>query len=169
MWQFLCGLADRSEDARVVGLHSILQLDSSVAELANLPLGWRAWRAARGESWSRCKEPRLVSAQEYRATAVSRMLDITGREDDVHPEGVIDFDSYLAAIPDGDLNGARLIGDAPPELVYLGGDGRFTHVLYRCTTPNVFLVVIIQHHPDDVFGHFLLDLNAEYGLEPGAH
>jgi hypothetical protein len=53
MWQFLCGATNETEDARIVGLRSIRELDPSVAELADLPLGWRAWRSAPGELWHR--------------------------------------------------------------------------------------------------------------------
>jgi hypothetical protein len=40
----------------VVGLGSIVELDPSVCELADLPLGWRAWRSSKTEPWRR--EPR---------------------------------------------------------------------------------------------------------------
>ena len=52
-WQFLCGTTNDSSDARVVGLNTVLQLDPSLAELADLPPGWRAWRDAPGEPWRR--------------------------------------------------------------------------------------------------------------------
>src|SRR5256885_9210728 len=64
-WQFLCGDATEPPEARVVRLGSILEMDSSLAELADLPLGWRAWRSAGGESWRRAKNPRLLSAAEF--------------------------------------------------------------------------------------------------------
>jgi hypothetical protein len=52
-WQFL-GASDASEeDAMVVGLRKMVRLDPSVRELADLPLGWRAWRSSRGEPWQR--------------------------------------------------------------------------------------------------------------------
>lgn len=53
MWQFLCGTTNAPGNARVVSLHSIVDLDASVAELADLPLGWRASRLAPGDSWHR--------------------------------------------------------------------------------------------------------------------
>lgn len=163
-WQFLCGEAHELEEARVVSLRSILEIIPNVAELADLPPGWRAWRAEVGESWQRSKKPRLLSEAEFRSTLRAGMLDITSREDDVYPEGVIDIETYLAAIHKDDLQGMTLIPAAPPANVYLSGDGRFTHVLYRCDRSNVYLVVVIQMDPDDVFGHYVLDLGAEYGI-----
>jgi hypothetical protein len=37
----------------IVGLGSILKRDASVAELADLPLGWRAWREGPQAPWQR--------------------------------------------------------------------------------------------------------------------
>ena len=164
-WQFLCGDPGEASDVRVVGLGSIIQLDASIGELADLPLGWRAWRSAHGEPWRWAKNPRLLTEEEFRATFRERMLDITGREDDVYPDGVIDIEPYVEAIADSDLKGVGLIPGAPPTNVYLAGDGRYTHVLYRCNRSNVYLVVVVSMKPDDVYGHYVLDLGKEYGLD----
>lgn len=43
----------READALIVGLAKIVALDESVAELADLPLGWCAWRSAEGAPWQR--------------------------------------------------------------------------------------------------------------------
>jgi hypothetical protein len=52
-WQFLSGEPVREEDARVVALHRIWTLDPSVAELADLPLGWAASRTTPAAPWRR--------------------------------------------------------------------------------------------------------------------
>jgi hypothetical protein len=54
-WQFLDGGDVDDEDAMVVGLGTILRFDATVGELADLPLGWYAWRSAVGEQWQRLK------------------------------------------------------------------------------------------------------------------
>jgi hypothetical protein len=43
------------EDASVVSLQEILDLDPSVALLADLPLGWRAWRSSKEAAWQRAE------------------------------------------------------------------------------------------------------------------
>ena len=106
---------------------------------------------------------RLLSESEYRATFVPPMLEITSREDDVYTEGVIDVEPYVAAIPESDLDGMRLLPDAPPAAVYLSGDGRFNHILYPCNRSNVYLVIIVKIRPDDVVGHYVLALGKECG------
>ena len=52
-WQFLCGKTNNVKDARVIGLDCAVRLDPSLAQLADLPLGWHAWRGAPDEPWSR--------------------------------------------------------------------------------------------------------------------
>ncbi len=58
-WQFLEWDTPKEEDAMVVALGEIVALDPSVTELAELPLGWRAFRRGVGELWV-C-EPNLGS------------------------------------------------------------------------------------------------------------
>ncbi len=42
-------------DAIVVSLRNIVQLDESVEDLADLPLGWHAWRDSKAAPWQRAK------------------------------------------------------------------------------------------------------------------
>jgi hypothetical protein len=51
-WQFLGGTVDEAS-AAVVGLGKIVARDPSVAELHDLPLGWRAWRPDARSAWRR--------------------------------------------------------------------------------------------------------------------
>ena len=52
-WQFLHGGEMEAADGLVAGPGETIDRDPSLAELANLPLGWRAWREARGAPWQR--------------------------------------------------------------------------------------------------------------------
>jgi hypothetical protein len=60
-WQFLTGGAFNMADAMVVALKEIVQLDSSVSELSDLPLGWQASRASPKHAWIR-SEPANTDA-----------------------------------------------------------------------------------------------------------
>ncbi len=54
-WQFL-GTAELStDDAAVVSLENIVDLDPSVEKLTDLPLGWQAWRDTSDGIWHRQK------------------------------------------------------------------------------------------------------------------
>jgi hypothetical protein len=50
-WQFLDGGQVFEEDGEVVLLGEIAQLDPSVLELAELPVGWHAWRPSVDQPW----------------------------------------------------------------------------------------------------------------------
>lgn len=52
-WQFLTGGTFTMADGVLVALKTIIALDSSLLELADLPVGWQAVRAAKGQPWSR--------------------------------------------------------------------------------------------------------------------
>jgi hypothetical protein len=54
-WQFLGWGDAKPEDAKVVALRTIVRLDPSVQEVADLPLGWHAWRKGPNEPWQRGK------------------------------------------------------------------------------------------------------------------
>jgi hypothetical protein len=56
-WQFLWGGAVTKEDIKILCLDCMLLLDPSIAELAALPRGWRAERAALGQPWTRSLSP----------------------------------------------------------------------------------------------------------------
>jgi hypothetical protein len=57
-WQFLPNLdvGLDSESAMLVSLKSIVEIDSSVQQIASLPPGWCAWRAAKGLPWTKRKQ-----------------------------------------------------------------------------------------------------------------
>jgi hypothetical protein len=53
MWQFLTGGPVEMADAMIVCLSNVYRRDPSIGELADLPMGWQAWRSAAGEPWQR--------------------------------------------------------------------------------------------------------------------
>ena len=52
-WEFLTVEAFDMADVIVVGLEEIVQMDSSVLQLSDLPLGWQALRASTNHIWVR--------------------------------------------------------------------------------------------------------------------
>jgi hypothetical protein len=54
-WQFLCGKSNHTEDARIVSLGCIFERDPTLAAVADLPEGWRAYRRGKGAAWRREK------------------------------------------------------------------------------------------------------------------
>ncbi|MBY0397280.1 MAG: hypothetical protein K2X91_12560 [Thermoleophilia bacterium] len=52
-WQFLTGGVVDVADGLVVSLAGMVARDRSLADLADLPRGWRAWRSGPGAPWQR--------------------------------------------------------------------------------------------------------------------
>ncbi len=52
-WQFLPGTEVSEQDAMVLLLSEIVDLDETIRELADLPLGWIAERQSRHSEWRR--------------------------------------------------------------------------------------------------------------------
>jgi hypothetical protein len=51
------------------------------------------------------------------------------------------------------------------EQVYLNGDRSFYHILIDYGQHNRFLVIVVDCNRESIRGHYLLDLNEEYGLD----
>ena len=57
-WQFYGNEAEVDQDELIlVGLVEIVELDETVEQLADLPLGWHAWRDTKTSPWKRGKMP----------------------------------------------------------------------------------------------------------------
>lgn len=56
-WQFLCGTTNATADGQIVRLGTILQHDPTLAEVADLPVGWEACREEVGGAWHRERKP----------------------------------------------------------------------------------------------------------------
>ncbi|AIP33011.1 hypothetical protein DR64_537 [Paraburkholderia xenovorans LB400] len=56
-WQFHTSAQEppTEGEAALVSLESIMKIDGTIAELADLPLGWHAWRKSKSEPWQRAK------------------------------------------------------------------------------------------------------------------
>ncbi|MEM7227830.1 MAG: hypothetical protein AAF432_03350 [Planctomycetota bacterium] len=52
-WQFHPQSGTPSSDMALVTLRQVFDLDGSIGQLADLPLGWRAWRQSPDAAWIR--------------------------------------------------------------------------------------------------------------------
>jgi hypothetical protein len=53
MWQFLDGIDNDENGAAIISLQEMVNIDNSVEEVADLPLGWVAWRDDSQPLWNR--------------------------------------------------------------------------------------------------------------------
>ena len=54
-WQLLCGATTNKKDRLIVCLGCAFEKDRSIGEVADLPLGWKAWRTSRDSPWERAE------------------------------------------------------------------------------------------------------------------
>jgi hypothetical protein len=52
-WQILCGTTNEPADGRMACLGCMVQQDPSLQALADLPVGWMAWRESATAPWQR--------------------------------------------------------------------------------------------------------------------
>ena len=50
-WEFSCGTTDKPKDAREILLGEVLEYDERVAQVADLPVAWRAYRDGVDSPW----------------------------------------------------------------------------------------------------------------------
>lgn len=60
-WAFTHGTSDNRDDYRVVHMGELLEIDSTIGSIADLPPGWSAWRDIPGDDWERTEE----DSEEY--------------------------------------------------------------------------------------------------------
>lgn len=56
-WQFLDATTDEPGEALLVCMACIYEGDQSLEQIADLPLGWSAWRQEVGGTWERAENP----------------------------------------------------------------------------------------------------------------
>src|ERR1700682_1433983 len=102
----------------------------------------------------------LLTERDYKSTMTGPMTLVNPDDVDFRP---VPLGSNTDAIPPGDLKGYDF-SERDTHAVYRDPTGRYVHVLVAATAPNVFLVIVVDEPAQAVHGHFLLDLNKEYGL-----
>ena len=68
------------------------------------------------------------------------------------------FDKYI------NNNLSKELGNIHIDYVYDAKDKSFRHVVFSTKLKNVHYVVVINLRNKKIFGHYILDLNKEYGL-----
>jgi hypothetical protein len=93
----------------------------------------------------------------------------------VEPMRRLEAEETYKPVRIGEYVGECIAGFDPPlsrehleiEHVYLNGDRSFYHVLIHYGRQNEFLVIVVDCSREAVHGHYLLDVNREYGLRAG--
>lgn len=103
--------------------------------------------------------PNLLTEAAFEATTEGKMSNVTGR-----PGGCTDIWPYVKKVQQSvDLPQSVVEGQLVQD-VYRSQFDHCDHVLIPTGRQNVFLVVVVDRVHGSVYGHCVLDLNAEYDL-----
>jgi hypothetical protein len=108
---------------------------------------------------------RRLEDADFEALCRAGVVDVTGQEGDVSPEGVIDIEPYISAVPPSDLKGLRTLDGLLVELVVRTSGKPYDLVHVMTNKKNVYLVIAVDVEAGSVFGHYMLNLNQKYGFE----
>ncbi|WP_009959420.1 hypothetical protein [Verrucomicrobium spinosum] len=100
-----------------------------------------------------------LTESEFRATFAGSMQRVA-----LDAEPPVPFWDYFDAIPTAHFAGHDCsVGSV--SHAWTDATGRFQHVLVNTNDKNVFIVIVLDLRESSVFGHRLLNLNLQYGLE----
>ena len=163
-WQFLDGEHVFEEDGVTVLLGEMVQFDPSLLELADLPAGWYAWRAAPDQPWQRDQgEPAGTtdppSFDRDSATAASRNIEIKSYAYDIEclretleamsdtAVEVFKQEDVFFSVATGRLK-LRILGDGRGELIHYDrpdiGGPRVSHYLIAPPSAPETLMTILS-------------------------
>jgi predicted adenylyl cyclase CyaB len=133
-WQFLDGEHVFEDDGTVVYLGEMVQFDPSLEALADLPVGWCAWRSAPDQPWQRAEgepanSPSPTEAGLHTAPVPATNIEIKARV--VDPDRlrsavaamsdteveVLEQEDIFFAVPEGRLK-LRILGEHHGELIH---------------------------------------------------
>ncbi|MGC8640860.1 MAG: class IV adenylate cyclase [Isosphaeraceae bacterium] len=160
-WQFLDGEHVFEDDGVAVGLGEIVQFDPSLEELADLPVGWYAWRTAVGQAWQRAEGDAPGASETGSSTLESaatnieikahvpsfeRVREAAQAASQTEVEVLDQEDIYYAA-PSGRLK-LRILGESSGELIHYhrpdAAEPRASHYRIAPTTAPRVLEAILN-------------------------
>ena len=99
-----------------------------------------------------------ITEDDFKATMTPKLHNVQESVTDV-----LGIWPYVYSVPSNDLEG-DVIYEPFVDGVYRTEDEHFDHVMVMTKTKNVYLAVIVDLACGSFHGHWLLDLNREYGL-----
>ena len=101
----------------------------------------------------------LLSEDEYKSTMTPKMVNVTETA-----EPTVDIWEYVEKLTVENVVSKYVLENGLVEKVYRNQTDTFDHVLLPTPKDNCFVLLIIDLVAEKVKGHYLLDLNAEYGI-----
>jgi hypothetical protein len=102
---------------------------------------------------------RQLTKAEYMNTMTGSMLDVT---DSANP--LTNIWDYVSKLVEETIVMKYVLDNNIIEKVYRNPAKSFDHVLLPTGNENIFIVIIVDLYNPSIYGHYMLDLNKEYGL-----
>ena len=90
---------------------------------------------------------------------MDRMTDITEE-----CEPIVDIWGYAGELNRQNLLSEHMFENRFVEAVYRNYDNSYHHVMLFGQEKNVYIVIVVDVKRHSIMGHYLLDINKEYGL-----
>jgi hypothetical protein len=100
-----------------------------------------------------------LTQEQFKHTLWDRMVDIT---DSAEP--VLDIWPYVRQLNEQGIVAESIFSGELVEHVYRTDTSTFDHVLLSGFRSNEYVVIVIDLNNCKITGHYILDLNFEYGL-----
>lgn len=167
-WQFLCGHDGHDEsNAKIISLKQATEIDNTINDLYEMPLGVGADRKSTNDKWEPYKLPAdipeitttLLTEKEFKLTFTANMNDVTRTA-----EPIVDIWPYVEQLTADKIVDQQTFDNALVEKVYRNQTNTFDQILLPTPDKNVFIVILVDLIKKNIKGHYRLDLNIEYDL-----
>ncbi|WP_207534887.1 hypothetical protein [Desertivirga arenae] len=101
-----------------------------------------------------------LSQEEFQQTFGISMVDVTGTA-----EPATDIWPYVEVLKDDGVVQDFVYAQGLVKTVYRNLENMYDHVLLPTEYMNKFIVIVVDLVARDIKGHFILDLEREYGLK----
>jgi len=100
-----------------------------------------------------------LTEHQFKSTFGNRMIDVTESA-----EPVLDIWPYVRQLNEQNVVSDHVLNGELVEHVYRTDTSTFDHVLLSGSRSNQYVVVVVDLNNHVITGHYILDLNSEYGL-----
>jgi len=101
-----------------------------------------------------------LTEKEFKSTFSEKMNNVTNCA-----EAIVDIWDYVKLLDKSKYYLSNYVIEKElVELVYRNSANTYDQILIPTTKKNIYLIIIVNIKSENIFGHYLLDLNKEYGI-----
>jgi hypothetical protein len=102
-----------------------------------------------------------LTKKEFKTTFSEKMNDVT-----TDANAIVDIWEYIEALEKSKyFINDYIIEKRIVEKVYRNSIKTYEQILIQTTKKNIYLIIITDIKRENIFGHYLLDLNKEYSIK----